>query len=221
MTGPSRRAVLGALAAAVACPAAGVEPLRRVLFVGNSFLRQHDVPGRVAALARVGGRPIDSHAILRNGATLEGHLRHPALRQTLGWGWEVVVLQDFSTNALFDDRRRRASEAVRLMQGMARGAEIVLVTPWPRAPGHRLYERAAAPGFAAPRTPVDMARANGEHAVALSADLGARVAPVASAWVEAMAGGADLHAADGYHANPQGAALTARVLWGSLSPLLP
>lgn len=221
MTGPSRRLVLSGLVAAAACPAAGAEPLRRVLFVGNSFLRQHDVPARVAALARETGRPIDPHAILRNGATLEGHLRHPALRQTLGWGWEVLVLQDFSTIPLFDDRRRRAAEAVRLMRAMARGAEIVLVTPWPRAPGHPLYDRAEAPGFAAPRTPVDMARASAEHAVALSADLGARVAPVASAWVEAMAEGADLHAADGYHANPRGAALTARVLWDSLSPLLP
>jgi len=225
-----RRATQGAtltrrlvLAAALLWPAVGTgaEPLRRVLFIGNSFTHQHGIPSRVAALAAAGGRPLDPHAITRNGATLAGHLADPVVRATLGWGWEAVVLQGFSTTPLHPDRREAAAEAVRVMQRLAPGAQIVMFTAWPRRADHPLYARAADPGSTAPRSPAEMARAGTEHAVALAADLGLSVAPVAEAWVAAMDAGTALHAPDGYHANRAGAALTARVLWQTLSPLLP
>jgi len=52
-------------------------------------------------------------------------------------------------------------------------------------------------------------------------EVDAFVCAVSTGAVMAMDAGTALHAPDGYHANRAGAALTARVLWQTLSPLLP
>ncbi len=214
----SRRALLGGLAAAlIAGPAAAqaVDPIRRVLFVGNSFLEEHDVPALVAARAAAAGRPIDVHAITRNGAELAGHWGRRTVRETLSWGWEAAVLQDHSTAALDPDRARRSAAAVRAFAGALVGTPVILVVPWSRAPGHALY---AEPGR--PEGPEAMARANTEHHARLAAETGARLAPVATAWEGARAAGRNLHAPDGYHASGAGARLAADVIWRALAPVL-
>lgn len=214
-----RRAVLEGLAAALLAagvPARAGDPIRRVLFVGNSFLHEHDVPGLVARQAAAAGRPIDTHAITRNGAELAGHWDRRPVRETLGWGWEAVVLQDHSTAALDPQRAEASAAAIRAIRGVVGETALVLVVPWSRAPGHALY---AEPGR--PDGPAAMARANTRHYARLAAETRAEIAPVATAWEGARAGGAALYAPDGYHASGAGARLAADVIWRTLAPFLP
>ncbi|MEM1344483.1 MAG: hypothetical protein AAGI34_07860 [Pseudomonadota bacterium] len=202
--------------------AAKAEPLRRVLFIGNSFTHEHDVPALVATLAAQARRPIEPHVVVRNGARLAGHLRREIVRQTLTWGWEAVVLQDHSTEALHPARLSETESALALADRLSGEAALVLFTPWPRAAGHPLYARlAGVSGRLAPETPAEMARLTTAQAKALAARQGATVAPVASAWAAALEEGQSLHTVDGYHANPAGAALSARVLWETLAKVLP
>ncbi len=213
-----RRALLLGLLAA---PAWGAEPLRRVLFIGNSFTFEHDVPARVAALAAADGRPIETHMIARGGARLALHWARPEVRETVSWGWEAVVLQDHSTEALYADRAAAGRRAVRQIAEAAQPAALVLVAPWARAPGHQLYRLEPRLGYAGPRTPAEMMRLTMAHTRALAEATGATLAPVAAAWEAALAKGRRLHREDGYHAAPAGAELTAAVIWAALAPRLP
>jgi len=207
----TRRALLAAGLCAVAMPGRA-EGLRRVLFIGNSFLAEHTVPARVAALSAAAGREIRPHAILRNGARLALHASDPLVTETLEWGWEAVVLQDHSTEALHPDRSRQSAEAVRQIARRARGAVLVLAVPWARAEGHPLYAR---PGM--PDGPAAMARANADLAVRIAVETGAEVADIAGAFLEAERRGLRVHGPDGYHASAAGADLAARVIWAALS----
>lgn len=209
----SRRGVLLGLAA-TALPAAA-QPLRRVLFVGNSFLHGYDVPARVAALAAREGRPIEPHSILRPGARLSGHLRRRTVTETIGWGWEAVVLQDHSLEALIPERAAGSAAAVRRVAALIGGTPLVLVVPWARAEGHRLYRQAGMPG-----DPAEMTDIETMHYAALAAETGGHIAPVASAWQGGIVAGRVLHGPDGYHANAEGAALTAEVIWRTLARVL-
>lgn len=216
-----RRWLLGGLAGAAATPVLGAEPLRRVLFIGNSFTLYHDVPRRVAALAQSSGTPIETHLIARPGARLAGHVRRSEVLTTLSWGWEAVVLQDHTLEGLYNDRSRQSVSAIRLLAERAGGAALVLVVPWSRAAGHKLYRSAAAPGFAAPEDPVDMTRLNTAHYREIAAETGARTANLAAAFETATDAGRKVYASDGYHASPAGATLTAEVIWAALAPVLP
>ncbi|MEM9147168.1 MAG: hypothetical protein AAGC57_13315 [Pseudomonadota bacterium] len=213
---PNRRGVLLGLAAALLSRGSGqAQPIRRVLFIGNSFLREHDVPTRIARLAEAAGKPIDIHVIVRPGARLSGHWGRKIVNETLRWGWEAVVLQDHSLEAMTDERRAASATAIRRIADAVASAAVVLVVPWSRAPGHRLYDQAGMPDG-----PAEMSRRATEHYATQAAATGALIAPVASAWDGAIAEGAVLHAPDGYHANGEGAALAAEEIWRTLAPIL-
>ncbi len=215
---PTRRAAL-ALGAGILL--AGAAPLRRVLFLGNSFLLEHDVPALVAARAAAEGREIAPHLLARGGARLALHWARAEVRETLAWGWEAVVLQDHSTEALHEGRRAQSAAAIRALARAAAPAAVVLAVPWARAPGHPLYRRPAAPGYAAPRSPAEMTRAAMAHFAPLAEETGAALAPIAPAFLSAMAEGRSVHRADRYHASAEGARLAAAVIWRALSPRLP
>ncbi|MEO0622839.1 MAG: hypothetical protein AAFU49_01125 [Pseudomonadota bacterium] len=200
--------------AAGALPARA-QPIRRVLFIGNSFLRDHDVPQQIARRATAEGKPLDIHVIVRPGARLAGHWGGKIAMETVRWGWEVVVLQDHSLDGLIPERAQQSASAIRQFAGVLAGTAVVLVVPWSRKAGHQLFTR---PGM--PEDPAEMTERNTRHYASIAAETGAYIAPVATAWAGAIASGATLHGPDGYHANPEGAALTADVIWRTLDPLL-
>ncbi|MDT8345175.1 MAG: hypothetical protein RQ752_12190, partial [Thermohalobaculum sp.] len=123
MSGGARRLVrrgLAALALVVAAALgagagtpAGVEAVRaafsgsvaagetRVLFIGNSFTREHDLPAQVAAIAARQGVALRPGMIVRDGAWLEHHLAAPGVAGVVrDLAWDVLVLQDHSVVAL-------------------------------------------------------------------------------------------------------------------------
>lgn len=222
--GPTRRALLGLGAAFIAAGRGAAAERAGLLFIGNSFTAQHRIPKRVATRAEAAGRPVRAEAVTAYGADLADHAATGAAGEAIADGaWAVVVLQDHSTVALDRARAAASARAVRALAGAARGAgaRVVLFVPWPRARGHALYARPATPDFRAPRGPDEMARLTLAHHRRLARATGAALAPVGPAWLAAMARGAELHAADGYHANRRGAALTARILWQAIARALP
>ncbi|MEO1468658.1 MAG: hypothetical protein AAFV86_06365 [Pseudomonadota bacterium] len=195
----------------------------RVLFVGNSFTYEHDVPGRVAALAAGEGVALDVELLAEGGARLGATLARPGMRALLAEGhWDAIVLQDHSTAALDSAFRAEGATAVAYAAAVA-PAPVVLFSPWAREAGHALYTRGLGlrPGVPRPADPAAMTAATAAHVDRLAAGNGTvHVAPVARAWAAAIAGGRRLHGPDRYHAAPAGAALTAEVLWQALAPLL-
>lgn len=200
----------------------------RVLFVGNSFTYEHDIPARVAALAAAEGPTLKTAMLVEGGARLAGTLAKAGVAAMLAdTQWDAVILQDHSTTALDPAYRADSAAAIRFAARLVAPTPVLVVTPWARAEGHPLYGSVLRDGIRAPDSPLEMMQQTNrffaDTATLLSVDegLSVRAAVVAMMWHHAIEAGATLHAADGYHANEAGADLTAQVIWDALSLSLP
>ena len=207
----TRRWVLSGAVASIASPvvARWADPLPEglIFFVGNSFTRQHDVPGLVCRIARESGFTAHCHRQTANGARLISTIDVPE-RLAEDWQGSVparVVLQDHSVVPLSAEDRAGSARAMAAWDDRFQGT--VLFETWPRRSGHPLYDQ---PGM--PSGPDEMANLTQAHYRTQAARLGAVIAPVASAWIAAGRRGLDLYAHDGYHANLSGAWLAAMLL---------
>lgn len=245
--GLTRRGALAALAAAVSTPAAAqlryvteaeiaavaaeaaspADGQARVLFLGNSFTFEHDVPERVAVKAADDGVALRPLMLAQGGARLSQLKGRPGMRALLsGHDWDAVVAQDHSTTALDPGFRRENEAALACIAGLVDPAPLVIVTPWAREEEHPLYAsgrglRADVPPPADPRA---MTEATAAHFGRVADDLAGQyrvgLAPVATAWLAAIEAGRRLHRRDRYHASEEGADFTAGIVWDALALLL-
>lgn len=199
-------------------PGAGQGP--RVLFVGNSMLLRHDVPGRVAALAAGQGRVIRPALAAAQGVRLVEVMRVAAFRDLLRSGlWDAAVLQGFTKTPLRAVDRWASSWAMGAIAKRLPGVPLLLAPPWPGAPENSVYH-AADWLTAVPVDAADYARRTMLHYEVTAAEIGAQVAPVPATWAAAQAEGIPVFDADGHHASPAGADVLASVLWEHLQNML-
>ena len=189
----------------------------RVLFVGNSMTLRHDLPGRIRGLAEGAGQALQMATAAANGARLIETWSIGAFRDALELGWDILVLQDFSTTCLRAPDRWGSGFAMRSMVKAARAQGVLLYPTWAFPPRHGVYNGEAGLLARLPEDPTAFARAIMDHYGRLADAEGWRHAPVtnvmlpdATPWLEG-----DLH-----HLNPQGADYVARILWQELQILL-
>jgi len=199
----------------------------RLLFLGNSFTHQGDVPGLTGELAVSAGWPEPVVATQAPGGRSLRH--HRARRATLDavdrGDWDVVVLQDYSTRPTgvgdpmgflddvtwFHDRIKAASP----------DATVVLYETWARHPRHEVYpDRYPDPAAMQAELRASYTEAATAWVPARAAFQPARVvvAPVGDAWEAHLAEPAPLvlHGGDLYHAGRAGQALSAMVLFATI-----
>lgn len=187
----------------------------RILFIGNSFVARHDVPGQVAALAATAGRRVEPTTITAGGASLRRHLNSGAIgKVAAATRFDRCVLQEQSTLPIRNAARFHAN---------VRDVVSVLTAATPsrgRAPRILLYQT-----WARQADPDDQARLTAAVA-AVAADLALTIAPVGQAWQRVLAG-ADrasapgaigLYDRDGRHASLAGAFLAAAVIAMAIFP---
>ena len=195
-------------------------PRPRILFIGNSMVLGHDVPAKVAALAKTDGHDISAATAAANGARLIETIRVSQMNSVLKPElWDAVVLQDFTETPLRAPDRWGSALAMRRIAGKVAPAKILLYPPWPGDVGHPIYDDAGRLK-AQPENPSDYAARTMAHYSRVARANGFALAPVPQVWLEAVATGERLYDQDGHHANARGATLAARVLWDSLKPLL-
>lgn len=188
----------------------------RVLFVGNSMILRHDLPMRVGRLAAEAGVKLHVGVAAARGARLIETWQIGAFREVLAEGWDILVLQDFSTTCLRTADRWGSVAAMRDMAGMS-GAEVVLYPTWAFPPGHRVYTQGGGWLSQTPAGPNDFAHCILTHYGGIAEEMGwlrAQVTeafqPDATPWLEP-----DLH-----HPNVQGSDLIASEIWKSLQILV-
>ncbi|MGD1923601.1 MAG: hypothetical protein ACFB03_05345 [Paracoccaceae bacterium] len=165
------------------------------------------MPGRVCEIAEATGVSLYCHRRTANGAKLSDSVffAQSITRERGSPVPGMLVLQDHSLEPVTHQGRQRSADAMAIYA--AQFEKTVLQETWPRRAGHRLYTE---PGM--PKSPDAMTELVRAHYSEQAQRIGATVAPVALAWQRAIANGHELHARDGYHANPEGARLTALVL---------
>ncbi|WP_424929215.1 hypothetical protein [Amaricoccus tamworthensis] len=201
-------------------PDAGLkEP--RILFVGNSITRRHDVPSRVAALAEKAGARVRIGMAARDGARLRETIMSEHLTMMLDRAhWDVLVLQDHTTTPFRTDDRRLSRETMTRLASMAEPERVLLYPPWPRAAGHPFYSRIHYGFDLTPQNPREFANRTMEFYEKVSQEYGFTVAPVPARWLAAVESGHPVYDTDDYHASSEGAELAAGVLWDCLSDML-
>lgn len=198
---------------------------RTIFFIGNSFTRQGPVPELVEALAHSVGFVtvrVESRAI--DGQTLAGHRADDSAQGAparLREGWDVVVLQEFSTRPT--DRVGPAlqfKEDATWFYDLAKAANpacvVLLYEPWARA-GKGLQDFVGMQAELRRHTLDAAARYIPTHSrAARKGDI--HVALVGDAWELELGSVAPppLHAEDGHHASPAGQYLTALVLYSTI-----
>lgn len=206
----TRRTMLGMSAGAIVSPALSNEPLR-VLFIGNSFTLEHDLPNLFADIVRQTGQDIHVDMIAQGGAHLADYLEGTSVREIYeAYRPDRIVLQDYSTVALESAAAVRSYQAIQAFCELWPYASRFLFATWPRREDHRLFNQPNMPDSAA-----EMNRLTERH-YGEAAECGfwernnVRVAPVGRAWI--LGTGLALHRSDGYHASLTGAWLSALVL---------
>lgn len=197
----TRRATLGL--AAVAASAASAKVKRHVLFVGNSFTAEHDVPALFKELAGQFGYSLTVDAVLANGAFLADQIADRALAKVSDADPDILILQDHSTAALTEANRQKSVEALLRFKDFR--ARKIIFEPWPRQDGHALLREPGMPGSSR-----EMVEWTERHYQQIAPSIQADIARIGRAWM--LADGIDLHRGDRYHANLAGAWFAALIL---------
>ena len=194
---------------------AELEPVTRVLLVGNSYTHFHMLHRLIERIAASAGTPLRVDAVTHGGYSLRMHWQKSAARERIASrAYRFVVLQDHSLRPVdhldeFDDYGERFARAI-----ISSGAQPVLYQTWPRSPHSRFYgERTQ------PRTVDEMAARLEQAYGALAAREGARLAPVGRAFTVGLAAHPELelYSNDGTHPSWAGSYLAACVLYGTLT----
>lgn len=176
----------------------------RVLMIGNSHTRSHNLSGIVASL--VANDEVDDELSARlialPNAFLADHLARPKTVQILReTKWDVVILQGqkYSTSGRYSYPTDAARELTRIAR--ENEARVIMFPEW-RRKGHKEEGK----------------RVHRLHE-SIAAETGAEVAPIGLAWDAALEEWPELvlHSSDGNHCNPKGAYLNACVLYAVIT----
>jgi hypothetical protein len=172
----------------------------RVLFIGNSHTYYHDMPQMIAALAQAAGQGnrLSVEMCTGHAVNLKWHWHNRPTRDLIAkGGWDYVVLQERSGGPLQDEASML--EYARLLDAEIKtiGARTVFYMTW------------------AQQDRPDTQRIVTAAYEQITRELGAILAPVGSAWENALQAdsGFGLHGRDRRHANPAGSYLAACVFF--------
>lgn len=185
----------------------------RVLFIGNSYIFENDLPGLFADLARAGKHAVTVESVANGGWTLEQHQNAVETRAKLkSQAWDIVVLQEQSViPALPNERVQKMYPAIRELhrEVQARGARTMLFLTWGRRDG---LAEARFTNYAA----MQLQLTKGYTRIA--DELRLAVAPVGLAWERAHREQPrlELWQADGSHPSRIGSYLAACVFYAAI-----
>jgi hypothetical protein len=196
----------------VAAPTAP-RPLR-VLFIGNSYTYNNNLPAQLRALAHSAtpAVPLETRTVARPGVRLQQHWERGEALAALRQGpWDYVVLQEQSTlGLLLIEGRHEVNDPDRAFHPYARrfaeearkvGAQPLFLLTWARRD-----------------TPESQARLTQAY-MSVAREIGASIIPAGLAWARVRQEHPDipLYHQDGSHPSPAGSYLTACALYATLT----
>ncbi len=188
--------LIGALLAAA--PPADEPRELEVLFIGNSYTENNELPWMVRAIARAEGLALRYEQVTSGGMSLEQHWANgkgEAVAKIASRKWDFVVLQEHSLRPI--DEPAKLSQYAKLFDAKikAKGARTMLYVTWPRK--------------GAPENQAKLSKAF----AAVAQELGATMVQVGPAWERALKErpGVALYEADESHPTPQATYFSALV----------
>ena len=172
----------------------------KALFIGNSYTFCNRLPWRVSKLAESAGKNLMVDMVTQGGVSLEWHAHNQETLDAIDkGGWDIVVLQDFSLQAV-DNRDKLLQYGEELDRRIKKaGAETVLFMTWARQHIPEMINDLTDGYFS------------------LGKNINAKVAPVGIAWKNSLEARPDLilHTEDKSHPNPMGSYLAGCVFYAT------
>ncbi len=189
------------------------EECTRILFIGNSYTFENDLPGMFAELASSGHHFMETRTLAQGGWTLADHVNDkntlPAIQSER---WDYVVLQEQSEIPAFEQSRTAsmypaARTLVRMIE--QNGENPIFFMTWAYRDGDKAY------GYN------DYDSMQNQIVVgylSIVRELGVPMAPAGYAWwwIRKQAPEIDLWQSDGSHPNPNGTYLAACVFYATI-----
>jgi hypothetical protein len=172
----------------------------RALFIGNSYLYWHDIPGMVQAMTAAAGEPIAVATLAGPDMALIDHWDTKGAQRAIAEGnWEWVVLQQGPSSVEVNRDTLRMVTQWLAAEMEKVGATPALFSAWPSQDRLQDYPRAI------------------ESYRLAASDVSGTFLPVASAWFAVLngVGGPRLYD-DGLHPTVEGAYLSALVVYACL-----
>lgn len=173
----------------------------KILFIGNSYTYCNNLPEMLRDLSSKAGKTIDVSAVTSGGKSLEWHWYNPESLDTIAQaGWDFVVLQDYSLQAIEEPEKLR-SAAIRLAGRIREVNAIpVLYITWARQHIPEMQDVIT------------------ERYTHVAREIDAKLAPVGPAWRKALAAtpGLSLHVEDRSHPTILGTYCAACVFYATL-----
>lgn len=189
----------------------------KVLFIGNSYTHQHNVPQLVANIASNLGDYVFNDMQTAGGATLENHTMNSAtFTKIQSQEWDYVVIQAQSVEPSVSDAQVNANTlpyAIQLADSVYANnfcSEVLFYMTWGRENGFPQWQPIST--FEGMQTRLRSAYLRFADSVQGS------VSPVGMAWkhVRDNHPGIQLYSTDGSHASAEGAYLTACTFYASI-----
>lgn len=180
-----------------------------ILFIGNSYTQNNNLPSIVQELAKAAGFNLNSHLHASGGATLASHANNPKTIDLLTKErWDAVVLQEQSIIPAVEAERPQMYQAIRYLDWYIKkqGARTLLFMTWGRKNGLPDF------GF-------EDFESMQEHLEigyrAIANEVEAILVPAGLAWQQAVKSGIDndLWSSDGSHSTQAGTYLAACVFY--------
>ncbi|MBN1383667.1 MAG: hypothetical protein JW983_02135 [Elusimicrobia bacterium] len=171
-----------------------------ILFIGDYYTSCNNLPFMVSQLALSASEPNEAfaQAITREEATLEWHCtRKKALKMIGEKRWDFAVLQEQSIRSIEDKTKMYEHAEILDSEIKKSGAETILYIPWVKQDTRGTQEKLT------------------QIYIDLGKKIGARVAPVGTAWANALKTSPELilYGEDKSHPMPTGTYLAACVFY--------
>nr|WP_290223520.1 DUF4886 domain-containing protein [Trichocoleus desertorum] len=205
--------VIGLVVGCSSAPKPKPKPTSSILFIGNSYTYQNNLPQMLSELAKSGGQAIAIDMVAEGGWKLMQHATSASTLYKIGQQqWTFVVLQEQSVvSSVEPNRTQEMYPAVRILDDQIQqaGARTLLFLTWGRRDG---FAEVGHPDFATMQAQLQA----GYLAIAQERNL--LVAPVGMAWQTALAQRPDLQLweSDGSHPSLAGSYLAACVFYAVL-----
>lgn len=188
----------------------GKETCTRVLFIGNSYTFENDLPGMFAELSRSGGHQVETGMSAQGGWSFADHVKSSTTLDILkSKKWDFVILQEQSEIPAFEQSRSASMyPAARELVSQIRevSAKPIFFLTWAHRDGSPDF---GISGYESMQYQIN------QGYLAIGQELNARIAPAGYAWM--MAGrqnlSLNLWQKDGSHPNKLGTYLAACVFY--------
>lgn len=181
----------------------------KILFIGNSYTYNNDLPGQIKAMAENHDdvSSVEVKSLTPGGAALQDHLDSSFTMSVLKDGeWDIVIFQGNSLETLKDPIGFKEYALALSEVAIEAGTEVYFFETWARVEDHSVYTESWSGG-----SPTEMQKRISNAYASIAEVAPVTVIPIGRIWRDSIKEypEVELYSSDGSHPTHQGSYLTA------------